>query len=259
MVKLQDKKLFVLDMDGTFYLGNRVLEGSLEFIEKLRSKNKEFMFFTNNASKTASFYIHKLSKMGLDITEKNIKTAGDVTAQYLLSNYKDKRIYLVATDMLKEEYISKGINVVKEDPDIVTVSFDMTLTYEKLRKACTYIRRGALFIATHMDINCPTEDGFIPDCGAICELITKSTGVRPRFLGKPFKETVDMIEEISGIDKEHTVIIGDRLYTDIATGFNNNVTSVLVLSGETSKEDLRDSKIKPDFVFETLKDMIEVI
>lgn len=259
MAELTDKKLFVLDMDGTFYLGNSIIDGSLEFIEKLREKNRDFMFFTNNASKTSTFYIEKLANMGLTITDRNIKTAGDVTALYLLTYYKGKKIYLVATDMLKEDYISRGMDIVEEEPDVVVVSFDLTLTYEKLSKACTYIREGAEFIATHMDINCPTEDGFIPDCGAICALITASTGKTPRFLGKPFKETVDMIREISGVKEEHMVIIGDRLYTDIATGFNNGVTSVLVLSGETKKGDISQSEIKPDYVFNSLKEMIDYI
>jgi len=110
-----------------------------------------------------------------------------------------------------------------------------------------------------MDINCPTEDGFIPDCGAICALVTASTGAKPRYLGKPFKETVDMISEITGYKKEHMVIIGDRLYTDIALGVNNGVTSILVLSGETKPEDLEKSQIKPDFVFNSLKDVMKAL
>lgn len=257
--KLKDKKLFVLDMDGTFYLGNRILDGSLDFIEKLRKTNKDFLFFTNNASKTSEFYIEKLANMGCEITTENIATAGDVTIEYILKNYPGKSIYLVGTPLLEEEFEKKGIKLVQEDPDVVVASFDLTLTYEKLSKACTYIRNGSDFIATHMDINCPTEDGFIPDCGAICAAITASTGAKPRYLGKPFKETVEMIERITGHRKEDMVIIGDRLYTDIATGFNNGVTSILVLTGETKIEDLDSSEIKPDYVFPSLKTITECL
>ncbi|NMB96167.1 MAG: HAD-IIA family hydrolase [Clostridiaceae bacterium] len=244
-------------MDGTFYLGNRILDGSLEFIEKLRETGRDFLFFTNNASKTSEFYIKKLAGMGCEITAKNIATAGDVTIEYLLENYPSKSIYLVGTPLLEEEFERKGIKLVQEDPDIVVVSFDLTLTYEKLSKACTYIRNGSEFIATHMDINCPTEDGFIPDCGSICAAVTTSTGVKPRYLGKPFKETIEMIERITGHRKEDMAIIGDRLYTDIAIGFKNGVTSILVLSGETKIEDLKESDIKPDYVFSSLKSIIE--
>jgi len=255
--KLKEKKLFILDMDGTFYLGNRILDGSLDFIEKLRKTGRDFLFFTNNASKTSEFYIKKLAAMGCEITAKNIATAGDVTIEFLHENYPGKSVYLVGTPLLEEEFERKGIKLIQDNPDIVVVSFDLTLTYEKLSKACTFIRNGSEFIATHMDINCPTEDGFIPDCGSICAAIITSTGVKPRYLGKPFKETIEMIERITGYKKEEMVIIGDRLYTDIATGFNNGVTSILVLTGETKMEDLEGSNIKPDYVFQSLKNIIE--
>jgi 4-nitrophenyl phosphatase len=255
----KNKKLFILDMDGTFYLGNTIIEGSLEFIHKLKDKGKEFMFFTNNASRTPEHYKNKLFNMGCHVNEKDIVTAGDVTIEYLIEKYPEKRIYLVGTPILEGSFREARIDLVQEDPDVVVVSFDLTLTYEKVSKACTFIRNGATFIATHMDLNCPTEHGFIPDCGSICAMVTASTGVKPRYLGKPFKETVDMIESISGYKKDEMVIIGDRLYTDIATGFNNGVTSILVLTGETKLEDLEDSDIKPDFIFQSLACVGEVL
>lgn len=256
---LKKKKLFILDMDGTFYLGNRILEGSLSFIERLRETGREFLFFTNNASRTSQFYKNKLAGMGCEVDNKNIVTAGDVTIKYLLENYPGKTVYLVGTELLEDSFKEAGIELVQYNPDIVVVSFDLTLTYEKVSKACKYIRQGAMFIATHMDLNCPTEDGFIPDCGSICAMVTASTGVRPRYFGKPFKETVDMITSMTGYKKDEMVIIGDRLYTDIATGFNNGVTSMLVLSGETRLEDLKTSDIKPDFVFPTLGSIVEAL
>lgn len=138
------------------------------------------------------------------------------------------------------------------DPDVVVVSFDTSLTYEKIERACTFIREGAHFIATHPDLNCPTEDGFIPDCGAMCAMVTASTGVEPRYLGKPFKETVDMIKLITGRGNDEIAFVGDRLYTDIAIGVNNGITSILVLTGETSLADVERSPIKPDFIFDSL-------
>ncbi len=256
---LKNKKLFVLDMDGTFYLGNRLFEGSLDFIAKIRATGREFLFFTNNASKTPEFYIKKLEGMGCAIVRKNIATAGDVTIKYLLENRSAKRVYLVGTELLESSFKASGINLVQENPDIVVTSFDTTLTYEKLSKACKYIREGAEFMATHMDINCPTEDGFIPDSGAICALITASTGVKPRFFGKPFSETVDIISSMTGYSKDEMAIIGDRLYTDIALGYKNGVTSILVLSGETKESDISASDIVPDFVFPRLADMIGLL
>ena len=259
VTRLKSKKLFVLDMDGTFYLGNRLLGGSLEFIAKLREMGKEFLFFTNNASKSPEFYMNKLAAMGCPIERRNIATAGDVTGRYLTENHAGKRVYLVGTGLLEESFRHLGINLVSGSPDIVVVSFDLTLTYDKISRACRFIRDGALFLATHMDFNCPTEDGFIPDCGSICALVTASTGVKPRYFGKPFSETVDMITSITGFDKKDMVVIGDRLYTDIAMGFNNGVASALVLSGETKPEDVENSEIKPDFVFNALGSIIEYL
>ena len=139
------------------------------------------------------------------------------------------------------------------------MTFDTSLTYEKLDKACHYIRNGAIFLATHLDINCPTINGFMPDCGAMCELITKSTGVKPKYIGKPFKETVDMIVEHTGIDKKKIAFIGDRIYTDVATGVNNGAKGILVLSGETKEEDIPKFDTKPDLIFNKAYDMIPYI
>jgi len=262
--QMKDKRLFVLDMDGTFYLGDRILEGSLDFIRRVSETGREFLFFTNNASKTPDFYKKKLLNMGCRIEDKNIATAGDVTIEYLLASYPGKRVYLVGTPLLEESFRKAGINLANgeeawKEAEIVVVSFDLTLTYEKISRACTLIRNGAVFIATHMDLNCPTEDGFIPDCGSICAMVTASTGVKPKYFGKPFRETVDMIERISGYKKEEMVIIGDRLYTDIATGVKNGVTSILVLTGETKLEDVEHSDVKPDYIFQSLGHVAKIL
>lgn len=257
--QFKDKKLFVLDMDGTFYLGDRLLDGSIDFFNKLNDTGRKLLFFTNNASKSPEFYIDKLAKMGCQIKRENIMTAGDVTIRFLNENYSEKRVFLVGTPMLEDSFEAAGINLVDDHPDIVVVSFDLTLTYEKISKACKYIRNGAIFLSTHMDYNCPTEDGFIPDSGSICALVTASTGVKPRYLGKPNRETIDMIMNGTGVSSDDMVIIGDRLYTDIALGSKNGVTSILVLSGETKSEDIAISDIKPDYVFGGLKDIINYL
>lgn len=256
---LRAKKLFVLDMDGTFYLGNTIIDGSLDFIDKLRETGRSFVFFTNNASRAPEFYIRKLKAMGCEISRGNIITSGDVTIAFLRESFPGRGVMLVGTPDLERSFEEAGISLVQDRPGAVVVSFDTTLTYEKVSNACRHIRQGAPFIATHMDLNCPTEDGFIPDCGSICAMITASTGVKPRYLGKPFKETFDMIHRLTGFEKREMAIIGDRLYTDIAAGVQNGVTGVLVLSGETKREDLERSEIKPDFVFGRLADIVGMI
>lgn len=256
---LKEKKLFVLDMDGTFYLGDKLIDGSLDFVKKVEATGKKYLFFTNNSSKTSDFYIKKLASMGLNIRKDQIITSGDVTINYLKKYYSGKKIYLMATDIVEEHFYKSGINLCEEDADAVVVAFDTSLTYEKLSLACTLIRNGSDFIATHPDFNCPTEDGFIPDCGAMCALITASTGKKPKYLGKPYKETVDCILDHTRLTLDDIVFIGDRLYTDIATAYNHGATGLLVLSGETKLEDLEKSDVKPDFVFESLKEVAKVL
>ncbi len=256
---LMRKKLFVLDMDGTFYLGDRLIPGSLEFLEKLRQKGKDFLFFTNNSSRTRQFYKKKLASMGCFVDEDSIVTSGDVTIRYLKENHSGARVYLVGTDLLEQSFMESGVKLTKNDPDIVVIGFDTTLTYEKIERACTFIRNGAIFIATHLDLNCPTEDGFIPDCGSMCAMIEASTGVKPRYLGKPFRDTVDMIQLITGRSNDEIAFVGDRLYTDIAVGVNNGITGILVLTGETMMDDVEKSSVKPDYIFESLYNLGQVL
>ncbi len=257
--KLNSKKYFILDMDGTFYLGDRLLEGSLEFIQHLKDTGRDFLFFTNNSSKNSKVYVDKLASMGCYVEEDKVVTSGMVTVDYLKKHYEDPRVYLLGTPMLEEDFARRGINLVQEEPDLVVVGFDTTITYEKLTIACDFIREGKPFIATHPDLNCPVEDGFIPDCGAICAFITASTGVQPKYIGKPYRETLDYIIDYLKCKPEEMIFIGDRLYTDIAIGYNHGVTSLLVLTGETKLEDLEEASVKPDIVVERLSDLIQLL
>ena len=264
-MNFEEIELFVLDMDGTFYLGDRLLEGANEFLDSVEEAGKRYIFFTNNSSKSPQDYIEKLSNMNRHIDRGQIMTSGDVTIQYLNTEQIGKSVYLVGTSALEQSFLEGGIrlfdanNVVMNDgqdvPDIVVIGFDLSLTYEKLERACTYIRKGALFLATHLDINCPTEEGFIPDCGAMCAAISLSTGVQPKYLGKPFLEPVNMVVARTGVTKEHIAFVGDRIYTDVATGVKNGAHGVLVLSGETKLNDVFTSDIKPDAIYPSLKEM----
>lgn len=251
--------LFVLDMDGTFYLGEQMIEGSLDFLAEVKKTGKRAIFFTNNSSKDKKLYVEKLARMGCFVGEQDIMTSGDVTIAFLKKERPGKKVYLVGTPALERSFIQAGIELSGRDEqcDIVVVGFDMTLTYEKLERACTFIRNGAEFVATHPDINCPTENGFIPDCGAFIAAISLSTGVKPRILGKPYTETADMVASVYNTEKKHIAFVGDRLYTDVACGVNNGATGILVLSGETRPEDLAVSETRPDFVFDRLSSMVK--
>ena len=261
---LKDKELYVFDMDGTIYLGSIVFDFAIRFIENLRAAGKRVLFFTNNASRSTSVYLDKLTRLGFSPTPAEIMSSADVTAAYLHTYHKDQSVYLIGTRQLESQFREAGIRLAtgKEDRvDVVVSSFDTELTYEKLDDGCRLIRGGATYLCTHPDFNCPTETGFMPDSGAIAALITASTGVTPRYLGKPYPEVVDMIQRVTGIPREKTCIFGDRLYTDIALGAKNGVTSVLVLTGEGTYEEAMElpEGEKPAFIFPSLREVDEAI
>ncbi len=258
--KIADKKLYIFDMDGTIYLGYNVFDFAIRFINNLRAAGKRVLFFTNNASHSDDFYIEKLTKLGFSPSREEIMTSGDVTKVFLHRKRPGKSVYLVGTDDLVNDFKKDGIKLVdgnSESADIVITSFDTTLTYKKLNDACRLVRNGSEYLSTHPDFNCPTETGFIPDSGAIAAFVTASTGKIPTYFGKPYIETLEMICEHTGIAKEDMCIFGDRLYTDIALGARNGVMSILVLTGETTAEDVKnaDKKDQPNYVFDSLDDV----
>ena len=194
--------------------------------------------------------------MGFEPREDEIMTSGDVTIRFLLTQRPGKTVFLLGTGSLKNSFTEAGITL-SDDADIVVSSFDTELTYAGLERACTLIRNGAEYLCTHPDFNCPTETGFIPDSGAIAAAITASTGVAPRYFGKPYADTAEMILSYTGVGAKDACVFGDRLYTDIALGKNSGMTSVLVLSGETKREDLDglpEDKM-PDMVIESIEDL----
>ena len=261
---LADKELYVFDMDGTIYLGKIVFDFAIRFIQNLRSAGKRVLFFTNNASRSTDVYLDKLTRLGFSPTASEIMSSADVTVAYLHTYHKDQTVYLIGTKQLEDQFRKEGIRLAtgKEDQvDVVVSSFDTELTYEKLDDGCRLIRGGAAYLCTHPDFNCPTDTGFMPDSGAIAALITASTGVSPRYLGKPYPEVVEMIERVTGIPREKTCIFGDRLYTDIALGAKNGVTSVLVLTGEGTPEEaeMLPEGEKPAFVFPSLREVDEAL
>ena len=267
---LKSKKLFVFDLDGTVYLGDRIFPEAVEFITKLRQSGRRVLFFTNNASHNHEFYVKKLTRIGFAPAHDEIMTAGDVTLSYIMKEHADTPVYLLGTTELWEDFKAAGVNLVNDaagnlitdtPAKIVVTSFDTELVYEKLLIACDFIRNGATYFCTHPDFNCPVEGGFIPDSGAIAALVTASTGVVPEYFGKPSAMTADMICYVTKTAKEDICIIGDRLYTDIATGRKNGITAMLVLTGESSLADvdaLADVD-KPDIIVNDLAEAGEIM
>ncbi len=249
---LKEKQVFVLDMDGTFYMGNTPIEGALEFLDILKSKGKKYIFFTNNSSKSIKDYIEKLKGMGVNASDDILFSSGAVTIDYLKKNRPGKCVYLIGTDSLYDGFIAEKIQMDDNKPDIVVLGFDTSLTYEKIYKGCTFIRNGAEFIATHPDSNCPVKDGLMPDTGSMIKMFTESTGIEPIIMGKPFSHTVEALEAKTGVGRESMVFVGDRLQTDIAIGINNGAAAVLVMTGATTEEILGNSNIKPTMILPSI-------
>lgn len=260
--ELVNKKLFLFDMDGTIYEEESVFEGTHQLLELIDRIGGKYVFITNNSSKSVVDYIQKVNKLGIKGDADNFFTSAQATILYLKKNYLGKKVYCQGTKSLINELIHAGIDVteeVKDNIDVVLVGFDTELTSEKLRKTCELLQREIPFIATNPDLRCPVKFGFIPDCGSICNMIEAATEKKPVYIGKPEPVMVDIVMEKFGFSKEETCVIGDRLYTDIATGLNAGVTTICVLTGETTKEDILKGDIKPTITFDSVKDMWGVL
>ena len=251
---------FALDMDGTVYLGERWVEGALEFLKAVERAGKQYIFLTNNSSRGPANYVEKLERMGLSTDESRIVTSGQASIDYLKRNYPGKRVFLLGNELLTREFEEAGICLDAKTPEVVVTGFDTSLTYEKMCRVCDFVRSGLPYIATHPDFNCPTENGFIPDAGAIHAFIHASAFRYPdHVVGKPSGDIMDYLARRAGTTREQTAMVGDRLYTDVAAGVNNGYTGILVLSGEAEQKDAEESDVVPDLIFTSVKEMIPFI
>lgn len=248
---MKDLKLFLFDMDGTLYLGDRLFSFTTELLAKIKATGGRYMFMTNNSSKSVVAYIEKLRKLGIEATEDEFITSSQATAYYLKNNHPTAKLYVCGTESLKTELRSQGFTITEnlDEVECIVMGFDTELNFKKLHDVsfmlCT---RQLPYIATNPDYVCPTEFGSVPDCGSVCDMIFNATGKRPVVIGKPEALMPQLAMARTGYSKEQTVVIGDRIYTDIKSGINAGTVTVLVMSGETTQEILDASPEKPDFV-----------
>jgi HAD superfamily hydrolase (TIGR01450 family) len=248
MNKLRNIECFLLDMDGTVHLSGAPIDGAAAAIERMRAQGSVF-FVTNNTSVSRGDYVKKLCGMGIAASEKDVYTAGNATISYLNSQHGGKRVFLLGTPALKSEFGAGGIPLDYDDPELVVIGFDTTLTYANLAAACAHIRRGIPYLCTHPDINCPVKGGYIPDVGSFVALIEKSTGKSPFIIcGKPFKPMGDAIGQLTGCAPSKIAMVGDRLSTDMRFAEANGFISVLTLTGEATLADLKASGQAVDFI-----------
>ena len=257
---LAQKKLFLFDIDGTIAVGDTLYEGSAELLSYIEQIGGKAFYITNNSTKSGADYVKKFKNAyHLETTEEQFVTSGYMTLRFLLRHYADRTIYCMGTRSFIEELRRHGLTVTEKcQPDIacVIVAYDSELSYEKLCETSKVLLTMDIpYYATNPDLRCPIDFGFIPDCGAMCDMLAATTDKHPTYLGKPSKKVVDLCLQLSGFTKEETLVVGDRLYTDIACGINGGVDTCVLFSGEAKKNDLKDTPYKPTYAFDTVKDL----
>lgn len=258
---LKKKKLFLFDIDGTLAVGDTLYPGSARLLDYIEEIGGRAYYITNNSTKSGWDYVEKFrSAFGLETTEDQFITSGYMTLRFLTQNFSGKKIFVLGTASFLSELRRNGLCITEEaeeDIDCVVAAYDSELTYEKLVRASRILQTtDAPFYATNPDLRCPIDFGFVPDCGAICQMLTQTTGKEPVYLGKPSREVVELCLRLSGFSPEETLVVGDRLYTDIACGINGGVDTCVVFTGEASPEDMKDTPYPADYAFSDIKELL---
>ena len=245
-----------LDLDGTIYLGDGLIEGASQFLDRLEQHGIRRFFLSNNSSKSVSQYLEKLRIMGIDATEGEIL----LSTHDLISWLSDVGVvdtFLVGTEGMREMLESSGFSTVSDDPEYVVLGYDTEINYDKLATSSIHLHNGVPMVASHPDMVCPSPVGDLPDTGAYMALFEATTGVRPKHVcGKPNKGMIlHKIKEI-GIQPSNCAMVGDRLYTDMEMADRAGVHGILVLSGEATREDLDLSNLKPSLVVDSVASLL---
>ncbi|WP_157724848.1 TIGR01457 family HAD-type hydrolase [Virgibacillus phasianinus] len=254
---MKDYQGYLIDLDGTMYQGNERIHAAKEFVEFLKDKGLPHLFLTNNSSKTQLEIANKLNEMDIPATENHIFTSSMATASYIAAKNQDGCVFVIGEGGLHEALLSKGLVITDENPDFVVIGIDREITYEKLAKACLFVRNGAEFLSTNSDIAIPTERGLVPGNGALTSVITVSTGVEPVFIGKPEPIIMEQALQTLGLSKDETLMVGDNYHTDIMAGIQAGVDTLMVFTGVTPFEDFPTLPTKPTYHVRDLSEWIK--
>ena len=261
-MELKDKKLFLLDMDGTIYLDSELFDGTLDFLSEVKARGGRYLFVTNNSSKSTEAYVNKLLSIGIDACKDDFLTSTDATILYIQQNFPGRKFYCLGTKSFYSQLASACIDVTTELCDGIegiVMGYDNELTFKKLEDACRLLLNDIIYIATNPDWSCPTAFGYVPDCGSVAEMLWRATGKRPVFIGKPRPDMLTLAIERYGYKREECVMIGDRIYTDIASGYNAGIDTVFVLSGEGTMDDAKNTDTPPTYIFNSIKEVYNTI
>lgn len=261
--KIKNLKLFLFDMDGTLYLGDRLFAFTNELLKTIRQNGGRYLFMTNNSSKSVADYIIKLKKLGIDAVSDDFITSSQATAFYLKKHHKGAKLYVCGTMSLKAELESEDFEITEnlDEAQCIVMGFDTELTFKKLHDVSKLLltRENIPYIATNPDYVCPTEFGSVPDCGSVCDMLYNVSKRRPVVIGKPEALMPQLAMEKTGCSPAETAVIGDRIYTDIKSGINAGTVTILVMSGETTEEILNASPDKPDMVLESGAEILKAL
>jgi HAD superfamily hydrolase (TIGR01450 family) len=255
--KVSDYSTYCFDLDGTLYVGSEEIEGAVYTVNKLEEIGKRVFYISNNSSKNKTDYCKRLHSLGINAKESQVILSSDATIKFLQNN-EVKKVFVLGTNSFKKSILDSGIDLCSHNPEFVVVGYDTELNYGKLIDACRLINQGVDFIATHCDPVCPSENGPIPDIGLITKMLEDTTGKKVyKVFGKPSKEVIESIIEIENLDPEGILMIGDRLYTDIQMAKNAKIDSLLVLSGDTSRDELERQPKLPTYVLNSISDILK--
>jgi len=246
---------FLLDLDGTLYLGGRLIPGAARLLATLQRLDLPFVCLTNNSSTRGSSYVAKLQHFGLPVEPRHVLTSGQATLHHLLSATPHRSAYVVGTPPLVAEFAEGGMTIDEGDPDCVVLGYDTTLTYHKLCVATRLVLRGKPYFATHPDRTCITEQGLLPDIAAVIAGLQAVTGRSPTVLGKPEQPMVQAGSARLGVPVDRLVMVGDQLDTDMTMALTHGLTAVLVLSGETNERALEESTVAPHLVLRNVDEL----
>ena len=261
--RLRAKRLFLLDLDGTLYLDERLFDGAADFLRAIRSRGGTYRFLTNNSSRGAESYVEKLRRLGVEAETSDFLTSVDALIEHLHTRgMAEKLLYVCGTQSMKRQLTQAGLRLTDDRDaavDALVMGFDTELTFQKLEDACILLGHGIPYLATNPDWVCPTAYGFVPDCGSVCEMLWRATSRRPIVIGKPepLMPRLAMLE--AGVSAQETLLVGDRIYTDIASGANAGIDTLLVLSGETKEEDLPTADPQPTFVLPDVAALLNIL
>lgn len=258
---LKDKKYFLFDIDGTLAVDDTLFAGSKELIAYIEAIGGRAFYITNNSVKSRKDYVEKFARWEISTKESQFMTASYATCRYLEQHYRGKKLFVLGTPSFVEEVKSYGFAVTDradEDVACVVAGFDRTLDYAKVETACELLFRPDVdYIGTNPDLRCPTSYGFMPDCGGICAMLNVTVDREPLYIGKPNPQIVDLCTEQVQASPEEVLVVGDRLYTDIACGIRAGVETALVYTGEAKEVDLADTEFRPDYTFGDVRELYE--